>query len=76
MNAVQIFSPFFAYSKVKIGGYKSFTLKKRLQKSRKTHNTCRSRPAGDGLQYAALILVTRVIVNDYRGQASSYKGPG
>jgi hypothetical protein len=76
METVQIFSPFFAYSKVKIGGYKSFTPKKRLQKSRKTHNTCGSWLACDGLQCAAFILVTRVIVNDYRGQASSYKGPG
>jgi hypothetical protein len=73
MKAVQIFSPFFAYSKVKIGGYKPFTPKKRLQKSRETRNTCRSRLAGDGLQCAAFILVTRVIVNDHRWQASSYK---
>ncbi|WP_160385862.1 hypothetical protein [Pseudomonas sp. PB101] len=73
MKAVQIFSPFFAYSKVKIGGYKPITPKKRLQKSRETRNTCRSRLAGDGLQCAAFILVTRVIVNDHRWQASSYK---
>jgi hypothetical protein len=66
MKAVQIFSPFFAYSRVKIGGYKPFTPKKRLQKSRETHKACRSRLAGDGLQCAAFILVTRVIVNDHR----------
>jgi hypothetical protein len=29
--------------------------------------------AGDGLKCAAFILVTRVIVNDHRWQASSYK---
>ncbi|WP_460157061.1 hypothetical protein [Pseudomonas sp. S2_H10] len=73
MKAVQIFSPFFAYSRVKIGGYKPFTPKKRLQKSRETHKACRSRLAGDGLQCTAFILVTSVIVNDHRWQASSYK---
>jgi hypothetical protein len=73
MKAVQIFSPFFAYSRVKIGGYKPFTPKKRLQKSRETRNTCRSRLAGDGFKSAAFTLITSVIVNDHRWQASSYK---
>jgi hypothetical protein len=36
---------------------------------------CRSRLAGDGLQCAAFIQPTRVIVNDHRPQAGSYKGP-
>ncbi|MGF7114291.1 hypothetical protein QF017_003797, partial [Pseudomonas laurylsulfatiphila] len=31
--------------------------------------------AGDGLQRAAFIQITRAIVNDHRWQASSYKGP-
>jgi len=35
---------------------------------------CRSQPAGDGLQCAAFIQLTRVIVNDHRWQASSHKG--
>ncbi|MGF7116931.1 hypothetical protein QF017_006460, partial [Pseudomonas laurylsulfatiphila] len=30
-------------------------------------------PAGDGLQFAAFIRFTRVIVDDHRWQASSYK---
>jgi len=38
-------------------------------------NYCRSQPAGDGLECAAFIQFTRVIVNDHRWQASSYKGP-
>jgi hypothetical protein len=36
---------------------------------------CRSQLAGDGLKYAAFIQFTRVIVNDHRWQASSYKEP-
>ncbi|MGF6520342.1 hypothetical protein QF018_001422 [Pseudomonas laurylsulfatiphila] len=40
-----------------------------------SRNTCRSQPAGDGLQCAAFIQLTRVIVNDHRWQASSHKGP-
>jgi hypothetical protein len=35
--------------------------------------TCRSRLAGDGLKGAAFIRFMRVIVNDHRWQASSYK---
>ncbi|WP_206606811.1 hypothetical protein, partial [Pseudomonas jessenii] len=34
---------------------------------------CRSRLAGDGPKGAAFIQVTRVIVNDHRWQASSYR---
>jgi len=37
--------------------------------------TCRSQLAGDGLQCAAFNQTTRVIVNDHRQQAGSYKGP-
>ncbi len=36
-------------------------------------NTCRSRLAGDGLRCAAVSRFTRVIVDDHRWQASSYK---
>ncbi len=39
-----------------------------------TRNTCRSQLAGDGLKCAAFIQVTRVIVDDHRQQAGSYKG--
>lgn len=35
---------------------------------------CRSRLAGDGLKRTAFIQLKRVIVNDHRWQASSYKG--
>ena len=35
---------------------------------------CRSQPAGDRLKCAAFIQFTRVIVNDHRQQAGSYKG--
>ncbi len=44
-------------------------------RDRETYTPCRSRLAGDGLEYAAFIRFTRVIVNDYRWQASSYTGP-
>jgi hypothetical protein len=46
------------------------------RKFRATRNSCRSRLAGDGLECAALVLFTRVIVDDHRWLASSYKGPG
>ncbi|AFY21421.1 hypothetical protein PputUW4_04229 [Pseudomonas sp. UW4] len=36
---------------------------------------CRSQPAGDGLKRAAFIQATRVIVDDHREQARSYRRP-
>jgi hypothetical protein len=35
--------------------------------------TCRSEPARDGLKNAAGNLIPRVIVNDHREQARSYR---
>ena len=39
----------------------------------KQRKTCRSRLAGDGLKYAEWVQTARVIVNDDRQQAGSYR---